>query len=418
MILKFLSHKIGLSSEIPDPIGDYNVGVLPFRFHNGCYSKIFYPASLNFAPKPETVQTFQTDFAYNSSLYTRDKVTTGFSLFSRAYKMLFALSIGYTKINFKYFLKPILLKDNVAPKRFRVIIFSHGIAGNADIYSKICSDLASKGNIVIALEHEDGSGTYAYDVKAGKDIFYQHFEKSMKYTRENVVNFRRPFLDKRTKEINVTLDNLQSLKINLSNSIPAKKETQNNEKIANDRDETEKQLIENLVFRAMDVNEIYLAGHSFGACSIIKCAFDLGKTKTFKNIKGLILFDLWGYPLERKVEESGINFPILSIVCDSFYENNEYPITKRFLERSGSKNAFCIYDVTHAQFSDCPYFTNIPYINKKYKFQGDMLPEVSQKYIVDCVDQFLKDGRDFQARRISTEKFVYVGDMENKAEVA
>ncbi|GAC96706.1 acetylhydrolase [Pseudozyma hubeiensis SY62] len=44
------------------------------------------------------------------------------------------------------------------PPQFPVVIFSHGLAGNRLSYSQYCGELASKGVIVAAIEHRDGSG--------------------------------------------------------------------------------------------------------------------------------------------------------------------------------------------------------------------------------------------------------------------
>lgn len=52
----------------------------------------------------------------------------------------------------------------VLEQEFPVIIFSHGLGGNRLIYSSICSDLASHGFIVAAIEHREGSASLAKGV--------------------------------------------------------------------------------------------------------------------------------------------------------------------------------------------------------------------------------------------------------------
>merc|ERR1712139_431684 len=49
----------------------------------------------------------------------------------------------------------------VAPGRWPVALFSHGLCGTRSMYSTLCTELASQGYIVIAPEHTDGSACLA-----------------------------------------------------------------------------------------------------------------------------------------------------------------------------------------------------------------------------------------------------------------
>eukprot|EP00961_Rhodomonas_salina_P223951 3028491-Rhodomonas_salina.1 len=93
-----------------------------------------------------------------------------------------------------------------------VIIFSHGLAGHADMYTDLCRSLSSFGYVVIAMEHEDGSGTYASN-KEGEIIRYKRPDNTP-YSREKVTRFRAPFLQQRVEETEQVLLELETLHAN------------------------------------------------------------------------------------------------------------------------------------------------------------------------------------------------------------
>merc|ERR1712050_816562 len=64
------------------------------------------------------------------------------------------------------------------------------------MYSQFCRDVASFGAIVIAIEHEDGSGVYATSASSGEPIPYVFPPEDA-----NVVEFRLPFLEAHALEI-------------------------------------------------------------------------------------------------------------------------------------------------------------------------------------------------------------------------
>jgi platelet-activating factor acetylhydrolase len=61
------------------------------------------------------------------------------------------------------------------------IVWSHGRGGSRDIYSGLCSELASQGYIVFALNHQDQSCGYT-TTSEGQDMFYDNRFKPLDLT--------------------------------------------------------------------------------------------------------------------------------------------------------------------------------------------------------------------------------------------
>lgn len=56
-----------------------------------------------------------------------------------------------------------------SPSKYPLIIFSHGLAGTRNTYSNYCAALAASGNVVLAIEHRDGSGPAILNPSSGND---------------------------------------------------------------------------------------------------------------------------------------------------------------------------------------------------------------------------------------------------------
>ena len=78
----------------------------------------------------------------------------------------------------RQFLSPLFRPFKAPSERYPLIIFSHGLVGTRNTYSQYCSALASEGNIVLAVEHRDGSGpAVLLPGEDGKDPEILHYVK-------------------------------------------------------------------------------------------------------------------------------------------------------------------------------------------------------------------------------------------------
>ena len=57
-------------------------------------------------------------------------------------------------------------------KKLKPVIWSHGNLGCSTSYSGFCKDVASRGYIVFAMTHADGSSPFTTDENGNKEIYF------------------------------------------------------------------------------------------------------------------------------------------------------------------------------------------------------------------------------------------------------
>ncbi|CZT25787.1 related to acetylhydrolase [Ramularia collo-cygni] len=177
-----------LSSKLPNPTGSFNVGTIDIEVP--CESRqtpkvvdqegerafevstvlfsLFYPTNKDavskthhpWVPKPLSLKgEGYARFAKVNNFLTNGIFT--FGLWSLVGSTEIPANVdtpihGTVKTYIDYEAEHPLDGDYGRPK-FPVIVFSHGMAGSRTDYSAYCSELASRGIVVAAIEHRDGS---------------------------------------------------------------------------------------------------------------------------------------------------------------------------------------------------------------------------------------------------------------------
>ncbi|KAI8336480.1 platelet-activating factor acetylhydrolase [Blakeslea trispora] len=184
---------------------------------------------------------------------------------------------------------------------FPVIIFSHGLGGNRLVYSSICSDLASHGFVVAAIEHREGSASLAKGIE-DEWIFYDNVPPE-------VWGFRHHQLWHRVAEINLTLTCLDCL--------------------------------EKTRFKGkLNMNQLVMAGHSFGGATAILMLND--ENSRFQC--GLLL-DPWAQPLmmmnDRHIQ---IKRPVIALLSEqfSFWPDNYESVQELIEHASCASQNLCL----------------------------------------------------------------------------
>mmetsp|Transcript_12485 Transcript_12485/g.14563 ORF Transcript_12485/g.14563 Transcript_12485/m.14563 type:complete len:381 (+) Transcript_12485:107-1249(+) len=346
---------------LPKPLGPNEVAVLPFRFPESAYAHIFYPVSPDSKKK------------YPKGQYTRQEAAEGLAQYLKVspWKIDMLLDINHP------FVREAPIRGNSATdntEKLPVVIFSHGLGGSAEMYSKFCGDVASHGFIVIAVEHEDHSGSYFQNAE-GEVGYYKVPPSDLVYNvRENVIQFRKPFLEKRRKEVLKIMSCLDN-GFGMDDSSLSKLEMQ--------------------ILGAMDTKNIFLAGHSFGGCSTAFVMHSLEKedelAKYAELVKGCIVLDIWSYPLPEEILKGGVRTPIVSILSEQFATNNEINFTTGFLNSSNCAHSSYIAGTVHQQFSDTPWFSSLKFFKLRTELEGETHRDISQNAIMEIVKMFLQD---------------------------
>ena len=133
-----------------------------------------------------------------------------------------------------------------------IIVFSHGIAGSRFMYSQFANECCTRGFMVVAIEHTDGTAVAVKDDK-GQILHYQHPPPD----EESVKVFRRTQLIKRSQELRHLLEHIHEQWPN---------------------------------------RDIYLAGHSFGGITAFHASTHHSVQKL--GVKKVLLVDPWWYALE------------------------------------------------------------------------------------------------------------------------
>lgn len=119
--------------------------------------------------------------------------------------------------------------------------------GSRTIYSTFCSEMASHGFVVCAMEHRDGSAALASLNNGSRYMLYQQASTTDLETQKP---FRRAQLKTRVEEVNMCLQFLKSL--NEGKELTVKGEV--------DLSKFQSRL---------DMSNLVMAGHSFGAATSV-----------------------------------------------------------------------------------------------------------------------------------------------------
>ncbi|XP_066561619.1 platelet-activating factor acetylhydrolase isoform X2 [Amia ocellicauda] len=268
--------------------------------------------------------------------------------------------------------------------KYPVIIFSHGLGAFRSLYSGICTEIASQGFIVAAVEHRDGSSsaTYYYKDKSSTEnssSSVSNLEETWLYYR--ALQPTEPEFQLRNKQVQQRANECIKA-LNLLTDINTGSSVNNVLRLPFDWSKLK---------GSMDLCKTAVMGHSFGGATVIE---SLSKEPKFKC--GIAL-DAWMFPLNDDVYPR-VNQPILFINSEKFQWAGNIIRMKKLDSTTIQRKMITIRGSVHQSFPDFTFLTG-PWIGKILKLKGEINPQIaldlSNKATLAFLQKHLKLENDF-----------------------
>jgi len=240
-------------------------------------------------------------------------------------------------------------------KSRQVVVFSHGLAACRTSYSFLCTDLASRGYFVAALEHGDGSAC----LRVTKEE--QEGETGFKY--QELLEAGSPEYEIRNKQVKYRA-NEASAALNILEEI--NKGNLDNAWIQN-MSEGEKETFRKEIKDSMSLETVVIGGHSFGGATTV---LSLATDPRFKV--GLAL-DSWMFPIREETLNYTSPGNLLFINCEKFQGAKNLETMKKYegsLDNEVESNVLTILKATHYAPTDIPIIMEGSSAGSLYKMIG------------------------------------------------
>ncbi|KAM6045492.1 LOW QUALITY PROTEIN: platelet-activating factor acetylhydrolase 2, cytoplasmic [Chlamydotis macqueenii] len=214
---------------------------------------------------------------------------------------------------------------------YPLIIFSHGLGAFRTLYSSICSELASWGFAVAALEHRDHSAlaTYLCPAEAGREewIPYQQVPQGQKE-----FYFRNKRVHQRAEECVRALRLFEDIRS--GKSVPNALHQDFDLSVLKD---------------SINLTKVAVMGHSFGGVTAVLA---LVKEPGFRCVVAL---DAWMFPLENTLYP--VPKPVLFINTEKFQTSESIAKMKRLSSRNSQTKIITILGSVHLSQTDFTFLT-------------------------------------------------------------
>jgi platelet-activating factor acetylhydrolase len=322
-------------TKLPEHRGKYQVGFIDVETKpkdilpdQGLFFRIYYPT--------------ETKIGYTSWLPNNWEYSKGYGNFLKSSKALIGL------LYYPFFsLVKMRMEENVpmaSIPKVPVCVFSHGLAGMRTTYSNLCGNLASRGCIVVAIEHGDGSACYTKRSLDQLEIHHHH--PSKEELRENeteneyLLRLRSTQLNHRRDEILEALTLIDDIEKGDLKHVLLRE---------NGFDEPFLTGLKN----RLDFDNMMIMGHSFGVFYLDKGATTIHTLNTqVKPFKCAVIMDPWMFAVPPN---SVLKIPTLNVQSHIFHWKKNLDAIKEMESHADAhpESQFAlIKDTKHNDFSD------------------------------------------------------------------
>ncbi|XP_025953856.2 platelet-activating factor acetylhydrolase 2, cytoplasmic isoform X1 [Dromaius novaehollandiae] len=220
--------------------------------------------------------------------------------------------------------------------RYPLIIFSHGLGAFRTAYSAVCTELASRGFVVAALEHRDGSASATYFCAAAAGTAAQR-EQWIPYSRVPPGQKEFPF---RNEQIHQRADEcVRGLRlfedISRGESVP--------NVLPGDFDLS-------VLQDSIDLTRVAVMGHSFGGATAVLA------TVKEPRFRCAVALDAWMFPLEHALYPR-VSKPVLFLNTETFQTPESVARMRRLSSRNGQTKIVTLLGSVHWSQTDFIFLT-------------------------------------------------------------
>ncbi|MBL0682579.1 alpha/beta hydrolase [Aquimarina mytili] len=261
-----------------------------------------------------------------------------------------------------------------------LIVLSHGLLWNSEMYTSIIEEVVSQGYIVVGIDH-----TY-------ESFLTEYQGKKIAWSQDNIDSMNKGLdFDYVNKKMEVALNGKDSLLRNkatyeIIQHLPYFKSLDrwsNDISFVIDQLEIMNSDHNGFLFQKLDVDKIGLLGHSWGGASVVQNA------SVNKRIKGVINMD--GAQFGRLID-TRLDVPLMVMHADrdykSFFTPNFY-----VYERVAKNDFFLVTIATtgHANFGDLSYWTKIHALTETGSIAPERMTHITNELILNFFDTYIKD---------------------------